>query len=157
TRLSVMDPNLKYPFPFSDTNLISSQGEPNTTLSQMKLPYSMQWTLSGEQQLTKTLVLKLNYIGTRGLNLVGIFNPNQQPTVLVDGRQFTPATAIVPNPNFSSIRLVDSIYDQYYHSGQVALEKRFSGGLRMNTSYTFSKNLDSGGGAGARGAEQVVG
>jgi len=121
------------------------------------MPYTMQWTLSLERQVGQSLVVKANYVGTRGVNLFAIYNPNQKPTVIRDGRQFTPADAQVPNPNFTSYRYVAPIGDQIYNALQLVVERRSRSGLSLNGSYTWSRNIDDGGGAGIKGAEQVAG
>lgn len=156
-RFTVNAPALKFPFPFADANLAASTGEPLMMPLSFKEPYTVQWTFALERQMGQTLVVKLNYIGTHGINQVAINNPNQPLTTVVNGRQFTPATAQVPNPSFTSYRYVNSIIDQFYHAGQVVVEKRLGSGLRLNGSYSWSKNIDTGGGAGLKGAEQIVG
>src|SRR5205085_8366377 len=46
------------------------------------------------------------------------------------------------NPAFGRISLFDSNADSIYHGGFIQLTKRFSRGLALQTSYTFSKALD---------------
>ena len=155
-RFQVNEPALGFPFPFADPNLTSGTGEPLLLPIDVKMPYMLQWTFSMEKQLGETLVVKANYMGMRGMNLFAIYNPNQQATQIVGGRQFTPADAQRPNANFTSYRYVAPISDQFYNAGQLVVEKRFGGGLRFNSSYTWARNIDNGGGAGIKGAEQVV-
>ncbi|MBI4459123.1 MAG: hypothetical protein HY648_03560, partial [Acidobacteria bacterium] len=110
-----------------------------------------------ERQIGQSFVVKATYLGTRGVNLFAIYNPNQKPIEIVNGREFTPATATVPNPAFGGYRNVANISDQWYNALQLVVEKRSSGGLRFNGSYTWSRNIDTGGGAGTKCAEQVQG
>ncbi len=156
-RFTVNRPDLKFPFPFADPNLVGSAGEPLMMPLEAKIPYTLQWTLSLERQVGQSLVLKANYVGTRGVNLFAIYNPNQRPSVIRDGRQFTPPDAPVPNPNFTSYRYVAPISDQIYNALQLVVERRSRAGLSFNSSYTWSRNIDNGGGAGIKGAEQIAG
>jgi hypothetical protein len=156
-RFVINRPALKFPFPFADPNLVVSAGEPLMMPLETKIPYTLQWTFSVERQLGQTLVVKANYVGTRGVNLFAIYNPNQKPTVIRDGRQFTPPDAQVPNPNFTSYRYVAPISDQIYNALQLVAERRSRAGLAFNASYTWSRNIDNGGGAGIKGAEQIAG
>lgn len=155
TRYTVNAPNLKFPFPFANPSLVATAGEPLMLPLQAKVPYTLQWTFSIERQLGQTAVAKINYMGMRGLNQYTIYNPNQPQTQVVNGRQFTPATARAPNPNFTSYRYVAPISDQFYHALQVVMEKRLSRGLRFESSFTFSRNIDDGGSTGIKGAESV--
>src|SRR5438270_12650883 len=108
----------------------------------VKNPYCLQWTFSLERQIGQTLVVKANYVGTRGLNLFAIYNPNQKPTVIRDGRQFTPPDAQVPNPNFTSYRYVAPIADHIYNALQLDVERRSRAGLAFNASYICSRHAD---------------
>ena len=156
-RYTVNRPQLKFPFPFADPNLVGSAGEPLMLPLEVKIPYTLQWTFSMERQIGQTVVLKANYVGTRGLNEFLIYNPNQKPTIIQNGRQFTPPNAQVPNPNFTSYRYVAPVADQIYNALQLVVERRTRAGLAFNASYTWSRNIDDGGGAGIKGAEQISG
>jgi hypothetical protein len=156
-RYTVNRPQLKFPFPFADPNLVGSAGEPLMMPLEVKIPYTLQWTFSLERQIGQSLVVKANYVGTRGVNEFLIYNPNQKPTIIRNGRQFTPSDAQVPNPNFTSYRYVAPVADQIYNALQLVVERRSRAGLAFNASYTWSRNIDDGGGAGIKGAEQIAG
>ena len=55
-------------------------------------------------------------MGTRGVNLFGIYNPNQKPTVIRDGRQFTPWAGAQPK---FYLGYVSPIADQIYNALQL--------------------------------------
>ncbi len=156
-RFTVIRPALKFPFPFANPNLVASAGEPLIMPLEVKIPYTMQWTFSVERQVGQSLVVKANYVGTRGVNLFAIYNPNQKPVIIQNGREFTPSNAQAPNPNFTSFRYVAPVSDQIYNALQLVVEKRLRAGLAFNGSYTWSRNIDDGGGAGIKGAEQISG
>ena len=154
---------LRYPFPFENFTptqraALETATSPSVMANDIKLPYTMQWTFSLERQLGETLVVKANYVATRGIGVWMAANANQPLTTIKDGRQFTPPGAQPVNPNFTSFRLITPSSNQQYHSGQLVVEKRVSAGLRFNGSYTFAKNIDAGGGqGGTKGAENSGG
>ena len=126
------------PFTFEEGNTT----EPLLVPFDFKIPYILQYNLSLERQVTDTLVVKANYVGTRSINQLGVYNPNQAPPVDIGGRWVLPKESVVPNPNLTSIRLIAPITDGWYNAAQVVVEKRFSKGLQFNASYTFSRNID---------------
>jgi len=156
-------PGLKFPFPFrnaaglDDPSFATGVAEPVIVPMDAKVPYSMQWTFSLEKQLTSSLVVKANYLGSRGLDLFGIYNPIQPVGQTVNGRYFVPPDSPILNPNFGSIRLTAPFGSQWYQSGQLVVEKRLGKGLGFNGSYTFSRNIDISTSAGTRGGEIISG
>ena len=154
----------KFPFPYRNADGVdslegipTSSSEPVLPSLNISLPYSVQWTASLEQQLGETLVVKLNYLGSHGVHGFAIYNPLQPPAVEKDGRAFMPTAPQSLNPNLNSIRYVSAFVDQHYHQGQVVVEKRMRSGLRFNSSYTWSKNIDNGGSSGTQGNTNISG
>ncbi|MBI4465674.1 MAG: TonB-dependent receptor [Acidobacteria bacterium] len=149
---------LKFPFPFSDPSILKSDTQgPLLTENSLKTAMSYQWTLTVEQQVRSGLVVKTNYIGSRGNNLFNLYNPNSQIPVIKDGRPYVGPDFPLQNKNFNSFRMISNTGEQWYHAGQFVVENRFSGGLRFNGSYTWSKNLDTGTSGGIKCAEQLSG
>jgi outer membrane receptor protein involved in Fe transport len=126
-------------------------------------PMSYQWTVSGQYQLGRDYVVKLEYIGTKGVNLVGEYESN--PGFFAPIGQFAPCTTAQLNadpfcnnrgrldPKRGSTIIGDGINDSIYHGGQVTLEKRLSnvniagtnfGGLNFNANFTYSMFISTG-------------
>lgn len=107
-----------------------------------KYPSAYQWNFGVERQLGNSWVVKASYIGTRGLDLVGVVN-QVQPVLSTDaqGERFTPLNAPSINPFLDSTRTYANIGDSWYNALQLRLQKRFSYGLGLSGSYTWSKNL----------------
>jgi Carboxypeptidase regulatory-like domain len=100
--------------------------------------------LTVEQQLPFATALVVSYAGSRGLHLPTTreANPNiatRQP----DGSLFWSATATRINPNWGSIQAFSPTSDSVYHSLQITAIRRMTGGLQFQSSYTWSKVLDS--------------
>jgi outer membrane receptor protein involved in Fe transport len=126
-------------------------------------PMSYQWTVGGQYQLGQDYVVKLEYIGTQGSNLVreyeanygffapiGTFAPCTNAQLTAD--PFCNNRARL-DPTRGSVVIGDGIGSSIYHSGQVSFEKRFSnvsfmganlGGLSFNTNFTYSMFISTG-------------
>jgi hypothetical protein len=94
-------------------------------------PYSLQFQLGIQRQLTGTLVLETGYIGTRGLKLNMVRDLNQVNRV----------TGIRPNPALGTYRAYDGSDRSHYESWQSSLRKRMSNDFLFNMHYTWAKQL----------------
>jgi len=120
----------------------------------LRLPYAQDWNLNIEQSLGSDWLLQAGYIGTKGTKLPRfieanptVYDPNLSPADnmnLSDQRRlYSGCTVAVPAPcTFSSVGEIAGIANSTYNALQVSLRKRFSHGLSMLASYTFSKTLD---------------
>lgn len=96
-------------------------------------PYSMQWVLSFQRQLTSTIALDTAYVGTRGLNL--LFNRDINQVDRVTGiRPFAAA-------GFGQFRHFDTSESTSYHAWQTSLQKRFSNDFLFNVNYTWARSI----------------
>jgi len=134
-----------------------SFAQPMTLLTldpNLRLPYAQDWNLNVEQALGNDWLLQVGYIGTKGTKLPRfieanptVYDPNLTPAEnmnLMDQRRLYSGCMVqVPAPcTFSSVGEIAGIADSTYNALQVSLRKRFSHGLYMMASYTFSKTLD---------------
>ncbi|HWQ34889.1 MAG TPA: TonB-dependent receptor [Blastocatellia bacterium] len=105
-----------------------------------------QWNLGVQRELPGSVVVTLDYVGTKGTHLSTLRNLNQPffnsngtvTNVLVNG---TP-TPLLPYPNLGPIEFRENNGNSMYHGGELTVEKRFSRGLSFRTAYTFSKSID---------------
>jgi hypothetical protein len=110
----------------------------------LKNPNLHVWNASVQQQLPWDVLLTLGYAGTRGIHLLRSSDVNvPQPQRLEDGTLFFPAGLTRPNPNFTTIELKSSDGDSWYNAFLVELRKRWTGGFTFQSSYTFSRNIDT--------------
>jgi len=105
---------------------------------------SMQsWNMNVQQQLARTLAVTVGYSGSRGTDLRLSRNINQP----IDGVRPFPVVAgsspILPGTPLGNITQVESSGYSNYQSAWVAVTRRLSGGLQFDTSYTWSKSLDT--------------
>ena len=120
-------------------------------------PYAEQWHLGIERRVLSAMAVELTYAGSAGKHLVLCYNPNElQPGT---GSQQS-RRLIQPLNNLSNMVQCDPRNQSTYHSGQLKVTQRFSGGLQFLVSYTYGKSLDYGGsaasGGGAVGNPQTV-
>ena len=102
------------------------------------------YNLNVQQTLVSNIVLTAGYAGSRGLHLLRSADVNTvEPDRLADGTLFFPVGRPRKNPNFSTIELKSSDGDSWYNAGILEVRKRWDAGLSFQTSYTFSRNLDT--------------
>ncbi|HEY6969384.1 MAG TPA: carboxypeptidase regulatory-like domain-containing protein [Candidatus Angelobacter sp.] len=103
-------------------------------INNLVAPMTHQWNFDIERQLPGSFVVTTSYVGTRGERLFvnDQFNPIDPNTGL----------RVVPTRNSWTIR--DNAGDSIYHAFELKLDRRFTRGLLLRTSYTFSKLIDNG-------------
>ncbi|OFW38662.1 MAG: hypothetical protein A3J28_09140 [Acidobacteria bacterium RIFCSPLOWO2_12_FULL_60_22] len=112
----------------------------------VKTPTVYHWNLTTEYQLPADMVLRLGYSGSHGLHLARPTEWNTAvPTFLADGTPFFAVGAPLKNPRYVSIGNFRTDANANYNSLQINFVKRFSRGLRFQTSYTWSKSITESG------------
>ena len=108
--------------------------------------YAQIRNLDIQQQLRPTLVLNIDYTGTKGTNLDILEAPN---------RTISPFGAIqILIPNVQAFTFENSFGDSEANAGSVRLRKRLANDFSIGGIYTFSKSLDD---ASSIGAGATVG
>jgi hypothetical protein len=111
------------------------------------------WFFSVQRDLGHSLLLDLAYVGNTGLNEVIINDINQanvmQPTTCTTATESSPKSGCitnfqsrVPYPNFTSILGTLPWASSNYQGLQAKVEKRFTSGLYLLDSFTWSKSID---------------
>jgi len=98
-----------------------------------------------QQELRGRTAITVGYAGTRGLHLLrsGDVNLAQPTGATADGRPFIAAGTPRANTAFSTIELKSSDGDSWYNALIVEVRRRWSQGLSVQSSYTFSKSEDT--------------
>jgi len=112
-----------------------------------KVPMAQTYSLSIQRELFKDTGLEVAYVGSRGTHLDHARNINQP--LRVGGFDFDPRLntnaisieALRPYLGWSTIRQSENTGSSTYHSLQVNFDKRFSGGFKFQTAYTFSRGI----------------
>jgi hypothetical protein len=113
-------------------------------------PLTHQWSLNLERQLARDYAVTIGYLGVRGEHLTRTRDINLYPSIATTGA-FADGSAATyfrhpdlrPMQNFRRVSEFDSGADSIYHGVFVQLTKRFSDSFQLQTSYTFSKVLDT--------------
>jgi hypothetical protein len=98
-----------------------------------RTPYAQTWSVTVQHELPKNFFIELGYLGTKGTDLDVQILPNEGPAGFNQTHQLGNAVGFTFD---------NSVGDSVYHALQVRLNRRFSGGISMQTFYTFSKSID---------------
>ena len=105
-------------------------------------PYFMQWSFSLEHEISHTVHLRAQYVGTRAVN--------QPYTTQVNGYQtvctgcFAPFSYRAPaDPRFGTVTQLSTGANSHYHGLQLTAEKRLGHGLQVQANYTWSRCVDT--------------
>jgi hypothetical protein len=98
--------------------------------------YMQEWNASAERDLPGGFVAQMGYVGSKGTDLQTIENLNTPP----------PGPGAIqprrPYPEFGVINWDQQSASSIYHALQAKIERRFSKGLSVLASYTYSKCID---------------
>ncbi len=103
---------------------------------ELESPYTMQFSLDIQRQLTPTLLFQTGIVGTRGVKFIMFRFANALDR----------ATGLRPNPNLAQPYYVDNSQMSTYWGWQNSLKKTFSNRLSFDVNYTWSKALANAGG-----------
>jgi hypothetical protein len=128
----------------------------------MRSPYVQKFSLDVQYQLTPSVMLEVGYVGHLGRKLPRKYTINQailasadHPVNGITTNTAQNALLRVPYPGFlpTGMTATNSDGNSSYNSLQVSVSKRYSHGLQMGASYTYSKLIDevSGGSTGNQG------
>ncbi len=104
-------------------------------------PMMQQWNIGIQREYARNLIGTVSYVGTRGTRIPYLHDIN--PAVYVPG-QSTVANTNSRRPLYPDIArfsLAESVVNSSYHGLQASLDRRFSNGITILASYTFSKAL----------------
>ncbi|HEY9404644.1 MAG TPA: carboxypeptidase regulatory-like domain-containing protein [Pyrinomonadaceae bacterium] len=105
-------------------------------------PYYQQFSLETQRELTRDLVMRFGYVGTKGTGLFQSIdgNPRRLGTAAcVESDADTCRVNQIQGP----IRLRANAASSIYHSMQLSMEKRLSRGFSAGAHYTWSSFIDT--------------
>src|SRR5262249_3470625 len=126
----------------------------NTRIAQ---PYTLQYSFGLERQLFEHYVVKMFYIGSRGVKLMREvetnygFNAsavNANPATyagIINNMKLATISGVSAyriNPNIGGRVVGSGLAMSTYHSLQTTFERRFSNGLQFTANYTYSSMID---------------
>lgn len=118
-----------------------------------RAPVYDQFTLEVQRELTRDLIMRVGYVGTRGRDLFQTIDGNPRlPTNVAFDPRATPGSPANPcrqtivdptNCTAGVRRLRANTASSDYHSLQVSFEKRLSQGVSAGVHYTWSSFIDT--------------
>jgi hypothetical protein len=147
----------------------------NGNLRNIRRGYSQQWSLSLQREFRGNWLIEAGYMANRGVHLPGLvtfdYLPQKYQALGTQLQQLVPnpyygtisstfalgqpqvpqASLLMTYPQFSGASGYATMADSIYHAATLRVEKRFSAGLSLLMSYTFSKLIDDNQGAGGSG------
>ncbi len=120
-------------------------------------PMTQAWNVSVEQQLSNVMAVRLAYVGSESYHQTGIFDPNDSAysycTAYNNPNCALPTQAnlnngtlkypVLPYPNFTAIDEYDSPGTASYHALQATVQRTMAHGLQAQSSFTWSKSIDT--------------
>ena len=148
TYATLIDSGFPAVLPTSDP--ANPSGQVKTTGSVRKAPRVLEWNVSVQRELAPNWALHVSYVGTRASGIWNNEDSNlDQPTQPLDtnfsdptGNMGRPYFNVLPN--LSVINPIDYPNFSIFFGGlETKLEKRFSNGFTLLTSYTWSHDIGS--------------
>jgi hypothetical protein len=99
--------------------------------------YAQSWSVSVQQNLSRSFFFELSYLGTKGTDL----DTETVPNSAAPGSPLTSQQRLLIN-NAQQFTYDSSWGNSIYHAGQVRLMRRFARNMSFNVLYTFSKSID---------------
>lgn len=133
------------PFPYTvdptNANFVLPVTIPKSYSPDLRVGYSMNYNFGIQQQLRGNSMVEVSYVGNvahklpqlRELNIAQL-TPNAT-TGNTNARR-------IYAPNYTSIGQLQSAGNSSYNALQIQLQRRFSAGFTLNSSYTWAKAID---------------
>lgn len=108
-------------------------------------PYVMEYNLNVQREVAREMMVQIGGVFSQGRKLLGAYDYNQPlpNATLPDGTPIRTATAMRPNPYFSSLQFTYPINSSNYNSLIATVEKRFTDRYKVYAAYTWSHSLDT--------------
>jgi hypothetical protein len=119
-------------------------------------PLIHQFDLIFDQRIAPNTVLSVSWVGSQGRHLPIFIDQNLNPPTAtntyqvsggpLDGQSLTMPLFTLPRPNanFTQMTQITSGVNTSYNALVLALNRRFTNGLQVQTSYTYSRATDNG-------------
>ncbi|MGH9405654.1 MAG: carboxypeptidase regulatory-like domain-containing protein [Terriglobia bacterium] len=115
---------------------------PSTINHNFQNDYVQEWNLSLQHQLSSSLAVEAEYVGSKGTHLRMSWNPNQFELTSSGAQVLVNGAPVRPYAGFSNISEIDSPGNSSYNALWLTVTKQISHGLQVNGSYTWSHSLD---------------
>ena len=104
--------------------------------------YVQSWNLNVQQELRSELTVMVGYFGSKGTHLRISRNLNQPVNGVRPFPRLSDSSPELPGASLGNITQVESSSNSSYNALWATVNRRFSRGLQLNASYTWSKSID---------------
>lgn len=111
------------------------------TAHDFQTPMIQQWSLGVQRELRRNLVGEVSYVGTKGDHLIRPVDINYPDPADVNAVGLANANTVRPFRGYRRIQYRETSAKSRYHGLLSSLTYRFTSGVSLTASYTFSKNL----------------
>ena len=116
-------------------------------------PYTQQWSLQVQQQIRRTWLVEIGYVGSRGVKLLSqhqvnpaVVTPTATATDENSRRRLNignPQDALYGGAVFGSIVSEATDANSNYHSLQIGVTRKYSNGFQFSHAYTLGHAIDN--------------
>jgi hypothetical protein len=106
-------------------------------------PYTQQWNMNIQHQLSTSTVLEVGYSGSRAIHMMRTQDINQPLASEAIARGQQNANQLRPYKGWGVINHREQSYMSNYHGLQLGLNRSFSRGLMGQVAYTWSRAIDN--------------
>ena len=104
-------------------------------------PMIQQWSLGVQREVLRNMVAEISYVGTKGDHLIRPIDINYPSPADVNRVGLANANTVRPFLGYRRIQWRETSAKSRYHGLLSSLTYRFSSGVSLTASYTFSKTL----------------
>jgi hypothetical protein len=102
----------------------------------LRQPYSENWFLGIQREISHRIVVEVNYLGSAGHHLLNITDVNRFNGDLLSGKFHG------YNSSFAAMPLTESSSNSIFHGGTVQARRPFAGGFSLHGAFTFGRAID---------------
>lgn len=130
---------------FLQTNGVLSPSNTQGFNLNNKTPDNYNITLGVQQDMGRSILVDVSYVGTLGQHIPQTLQINTVPYGTHFLPQYTGGVTdnfFRPFPGYNNVAWTDNAYNSNYHALLLSINRRFASGLQFGFSYTFSKFMD---------------
>ncbi len=141
--------------PGSPVFTVNKTGDAATVDKNFRTPYIYNYNVNVQQELFRSTVLQVGYVGSTGRKLIRFRDINQPAIAAIQAYDYSvgccvprpfdssaPLGPLVPSPPFV-VNQLETVATSNYNSLQVSLNQRSWRGLSQQISYTWSHSIDT--------------
>lgn len=107
-----------------------------------KNSYLQSWNLNIQREIIPDVAVMVGYFGSKGTHLRISRNINQPVNGVRPFSLLSNLSPVLPGTSLGNITQVEGTGNSTYHALWTTVSRRFSSGLQVNASYTWSKSID---------------